>query len=148
MEMRRYGSTAKVAIWVLAGLLITSVAGFAESGHKTSPSVTALDSPAAFSAALARSDTDLVMVKFYADWCPPCQLLKPIYERIAKSYQGRVVAYTLDVDKLRHIAMKYRVRGIPTVLFFKSRQVVDTLSGLRPESDYIDAIKRHLKSAG
>ncbi len=142
--MIRYGRMAAVAVLVFAGLLVMVGAGLAANGNKPPAGVTALDSAAAFSAALARSDTNLVMVKFYADWCPPCRTLKPIYEKLAKTFEGRVAAYTLDVDQLHDIAVKYRVMGIPTVLFFKSRVVVDSLIGLRPESDYVDAIKRHL----
>src|SRR5262245_26333417 len=72
----------------------------------------------------------LVIVDFWAEWCTPCRAIAPILEDLAKSYAGRVHVAKLDVDSNQRTSMRYNVRSIPTLLFFKDGRHVDTVVGL------------------
>ena len=73
-----------------------------------------------------------VMVDFGATWCGPCKALAPRIEEIEKEYEGKAMIGTADVDECSDLAAKFRIRNIPTVLFFKggSDQPVDKSVGL------------------
>ena len=61
-----------------------------------------------------------VMVDFGATWCGPCKALAPRIEELEKEYEGRVMIGTADVDECSDLAAKFRIRNVPTVLFFKA----------------------------
>ena len=71
-----------------------------------------------------------VMIDFGATWCGPCKALAPRIEEIEKEYQGRAVVGTADVDECIDLAAQFRIRNVPTVLFFKGGQPVDKSVGL------------------
>lgn len=67
-----------------------------------------------------------VVIDFGAEWCGPCQALAPIIEELAEEYEGKVAICKCDVgDDGDEIAAQYRVRNVPTILFFKGGQQVD-----------------------
>jgi len=74
-----------------------------------------------------------VVVDCYADWCAPCKMIAPFIEALAEEYAGRVTFVKLDVDDNPQTAMRYRIQGIPTLLFFKNGQHVDTQVGALPK---------------
>ncbi|MBL8266890.1 thioredoxin [Steroidobacter sp.] len=71
-----------------------------------------------------------VLLKFEADWCGPCQAMKPMIEDIARDYDGRVTVVTMDVDQNNRTPHRFGVRGVPTVLLFKNGEVVGQKVGL------------------
>ncbi len=71
-----------------------------------------------------------VLLKFEADWCGPCQAMKPMIEDIARDYDGRLTVATIDVDANNQTAYQFGVRGVPTVLLFKGGEVVGQKVGL------------------
>jgi thioredoxin 1 len=71
-----------------------------------------------------------VLLKFEADWCGPCQAMKPMIEDIAKDYDGRLTVATMDVDANSQTPYRFGVRGVPTVLLFKGGEVVGQKVGL------------------
>jgi thioredoxin 1 len=76
-----------------------------------------------------------VLVKFEAQWCGPCQAMKPMIEEIAAEYAGRVTVATLDIDQNNQTVYRLGVRGVPTVLLFKDGQVVGQKVGLPRKTD-------------
>ena len=88
-----------------------------------------------FQAEVLQSDKPVV-VDFSAAWCGPCRQLAPIIEDLAKEYAGRVKVGKLDIDQSQEIASKFGIMSVPTVLFFKAGQKVDTLVGLNSKSVY------------
>lgn len=81
-----------------------------------------------------------VLVDFWAEWCGPCRALGPILESLSEEFDGRAKIAKLDVDANQQVAMKYGIRSIPTVMVFDKGQLVDTLIGVRPKSDYAKAL--------
>ena len=86
----------------------------------------------------------LAIVDFWATWCGPCHMVAPILEQIAGEYAGRVKVVKLDVDANQRTAMRFNVRSIPSILFFKDGRHVDTLVGAYPKSVFDQKIQQHL----
>ena len=86
----------------------------------------------------------VTMVDFWAGWCGPCHMIAPIVEEIAGQYDGRVKVVKLDVDANQDVAMRFAVRSIPSILFFKDGQHVDTVVGAVPKAHLVEKIKQHL----
>ena len=74
-----------------------------------------------------------VIVDFWAPWCAPCRMVAPILEDIAKDYAGKVVVAKVNTDENPNWAIRYGVRGIPTMLFIKNGQEVDRQVGAVPK---------------
>lgn len=76
-----------------------------------------------------------VMVDFWATWCGPCRMIAPIVEELAGEYEGRVVIGKCNVDECQETPMKYSIRNIPTLLFFKDGELVDRMVGAASKGD-------------
>jgi thioredoxin 1 len=61
----------------------------------------------------------VAVVDFWATWCGPCRAIAPVLDQLAGEYHGKVKVAKLDVDANQRTAMKFNVRSIPSVLFFK-----------------------------
>ena len=76
-----------------------------------------------------------VVVDFWATWCGPCRMLSPIVDAMAEKYAGRVSVVKCDVDESTDIPVKFGIRNIPTLLFFKNGELVDRLVGAVPQAE-------------
>lgn len=81
-----------------------------------------------FDADVLKSDVP-VLVDFWAEWCGPCRIMGPTVDQVATEYAGKVKVGKLDVDSNQQTAMRYGIRGIPTVLLFKNGQIVEQKVG-------------------
>lgn len=86
----------------------------------------------------------LALVDFWAAWCGPCHIVAPIMEQISREYEGRVKVTKLDVDANQQTAMRWQVRAIPTVLFFKDGRKVDIVTGALPKAHFVEKIEKAL----
>lgn len=89
----------------------------------------------------------LAMVDFWAVWCGPCRMVAPIVEQLADQYQGQVRVAKLDVDSNPRSAAQFNVRSIPTILFFRDGQLVDSVVGALPKPALERKIQEHLPAA-
>lgn len=85
-----------------------------------------------------------VLVDFFAPWCTPCKVIKPILEELAHEYRGVLKIYALDIDGNEITPAKYRVRGIPTLILFKSGEVMGTKVGAITKAQMIVFIDSNL----
>lgn len=87
----------------------------------------------------------LTLVDFWAEWCGPCRMVGPIVEELADEYsEDGVTVGKLDVDKNPDVTVRFTVRSIPSVLFFKDGELVDTVVGAVPRKTLEAKIKEHM----
>ncbi|MGD9888030.1 MAG: thioredoxin [Halothiobacillaceae bacterium] len=85
-----------------------------------------------------------VLVDFWAAWCQPCQVLKPLLKKVVESYNGEVHLAYVDTDTEQNLAAQYGIRSLPTVMLFKDGAVVDQFMGAQPESAIRALIDKHM----
>jgi thioredoxin 1 len=86
----------------------------------------------------------LAVVDFWAEWCGPCRMIAPSLDALAKEYSGRAKVTKLDVDSNQKTAMKYNIRSIPAVLFFKDGKLVDQVIGAVPKQHLDTKFRQHV----
>jgi thioredoxin 1 len=96
-----------------------------------------------FDADVLNSDVP-VLVDFWAEWCGPCRMMTPTVDAVANDYAGRVKVGKLNVDENGGTAMRYNIRGIPTLLLFKGGRIVEQKVGAVGKTEVQKMIDAHL----
>lgn len=97
-----------------------------------------------FGQAVAEAD-GLTIIDFWAAWCGPCRMVAPIVEQLAEEYEGQGLRVgKLDVDANPGVTSRFGVRSIPSILFFKDGQHVDTVIGAVPKPHLEQKVQQHL----
>ena len=89
----------------------------------------------------------LTIVDFWAPWCGPCRMIAPLIEELAGEYAGKVKFVKLNTDDNYESAMRYNIRGIPTIGFFRGGKLVDTVVGAVPKRMLVDSIEKNNAAA-
>jgi thioredoxin 1 len=85
-----------------------------------------------------------VLVEFTADWCPPCKMIAPVLDQIARDEADRLRIVSLDVDANPETTRRYGVLGMPTLALFVGGEVVSQSVGARPRAAILREIEPHL----
>ncbi len=85
-----------------------------------------------------------VVVDFWAEWCGPCKQLSPLVDELAAEMKDKVKVVKVNIDESPDAPTKYGVRGIPTLMIFKSGELVDTRVGGMPKSQLAEWIEGQL----
>jgi len=85
-----------------------------------------------------------VLVDFWAEWCGPCRMVGPAVEELSKEYEGKVVVGKVNVDHNPQISVKFGIRNIPALLFFKNGEIVDKQIGVVPKHVLADKLAKQL----
>ena len=84
-----------------------------------------------------------VFVDFYAVWCGPCTILKPIFHKVAELYSGKAQFFQANVDDVRDIAIEKRISSIPTILCLHNGKVIWSHTGTLTEAELSKAVEQH-----
>jgi thioredoxin 1 len=91
-----------------------------------------------FDATIAEGVT---MVDFWAPWCAPCRMIAPVVEELAEEYEGQATIAKVNTDEEQEIAIKFGIRSIPTMLWFKDGQLADQMIGAASKGVFEEKLK-------
>lgn len=82
-----------------------------------------------------------VLVDFFAEWCGPCKMMKPILEELSGRMGNQVRIIKIDVDRNPAVASSFQIQGVPTLVLFKAGKVLWRKSGVVPATQLEQVIK-------
>jgi thioredoxin 1 len=94
------------------------------------------------------TSTKPVFLDFWADWCGPCKMLGPTFERLADKFGAQVTFAKVNVDENPDIANKFAIRSIPTLVLLQDGNVVEKIVGLRSEQELTQVLSRFANGNG
>ena len=84
-----------------------------------------------------------LIIDFWAEWCAPCKAIAPILDELAVELNEKLLIGKVNLDENQDLAMKYSIRSIPTILFFKDGELKDTKVGLSSKTDLISWVSQN-----
>ena len=74
-----------------------------------------------------------VIIDFFADWCMPCQMMKPVFEEISKDFEGKLKFVKVNTDENPELSQKFDIGGIPCLVLAKEGKEFERLTGFMPK---------------
>jgi len=94
--------------------------------------------------ALLKNESRPILVDFWAEWCAPCRLLAPIFEKLSEKYSDKIVFAKVNVEDCPDLAEEYGVMAVPTLILFVNGTEAERIVGLVPEKRIESLIKKYL----
>ena len=82
-----------------------------------------------------------VVVDFWAEWCGPCKMIAPLLDEVAREKAGTVKVGKVNVDENQSLSVRYGIKAIPTLLFFKGGELRDQVTGMTSKKDLLGRIE-------
>ena len=86
----------------------------------------------------------LTIIDCWAPWCSPCRMISPVIEELAEDFDGKAKICKVNTDEQQEIAVKYGIRSIPAILFFKDGEMVDQMVGAASKDAFAEKINAQL----
>ena len=87
-----------------------------------------------------KQDDKSLIVDFWAEWCGPCKMIAPLLDEIAREKAGLLKVAKVNVDENQSLSLKYNIRAIPALLFFKNGQLRDQVTGVASKKDLLNRV--------
>ncbi len=90
----------------------------------------------------------VVVVDCTASWCGPCKMVAPLMDKLLAEYGDRARVYKLDLDANKEIAQRFKIRSIPSVMYFHKGELVANIVGVKAYADFVQELEPLLEPAG
>ena len=95
---------------------------------------------------LVAQSTMPVLLDFYANWCGPCKVIGPIIEELAEEYDGKALVAKVDTEQNPKLSQQFKIKSIPTLLFFDKGALVERYQGLVPKPNLEEILEEYINS--